>query len=164
MLKSVRKHNVSFAPIKLSEHLKNQMPAWCHLGAPPNTYHKTKDNCLKDIHQVTSVKDLRNAARKLTNLDTHTAKATCLCADCIKNRLAGCKNPDKCARAAKRILDNLTPLFNPNTSPKKDDLTLTHRRIEKNRRVRSQQNGEIIFDPSVTAKSNISECFRIFVS
>ncbi|KAG1763080.1 hypothetical protein EDD22DRAFT_777569, partial [Suillus occidentalis] len=66
--------------------------------------------------------------------------------------------------AAKRILDNLTPLFNPNTTPKKDNLTLTHRRTEKNRRLRSQQNGEIIFDPTVTAKTHITECFHIFVN
>ncbi|KAG2752633.1 hypothetical protein P692DRAFT_20724948, partial [Suillus brevipes Sb2] len=163
MLKSIRKHNISFAPLKLSENLKNQMPAWCHLGAPPNTYHKIKDKCLKQTHNIISVKDLRDAATRLTNPVTHSAKATCLCNACIDNRLAGCKNPDKCARAAKRILDNLTPTFNPNTSPKKDDLTLTHRRIEKNRRMKQQKNGEILFDPTVTAKTHISECFRIFV-
>ncbi|KAG0707132.1 hypothetical protein DFH29DRAFT_755595, partial [Suillus ampliporus] len=86
----------------------------------------------------------------------------CTCHACVENRLAGCKNPNKCAHTAKNILDNLNPIFNPNTSPRKDNLTLTHRRTEKNARMRKQQNGEIIFNPSVTSKSHISESFRIF--
>ncbi|KAG2087608.1 uncharacterized protein F5147DRAFT_588031 [Suillus discolor] len=46
MLKITRKHHVSFAPLKISENLKDQLPAWLHMGAPPRTYHKTKNNCL----------------------------------------------------------------------------------------------------------------------
>ncbi|KAG0691829.1 hypothetical protein DFH29DRAFT_818833 [Suillus ampliporus] len=115
LIKTARKHNVSFAPLKLSERLKNQMPAWYHLGAPPKMYHRTKDKCLKDTHNVKSVKDLREIAEQLTNTNTHHNTAKCTCYACIENRLAGCKNPDKCAHTAKKILDNLNPTFNPNT-------------------------------------------------
>jgi ribonuclease HI len=163
LMKTTRKYNVSFAPIKLSDSLKAQLPAWLHLGAPPKTYHKTKNKCLQTNHRVNSVKDLKETSNRLTNTDIHQTIASCACDECVENRLAGCKNPDKCARVARQILDNLTPLFNPNTSPLKDNLTLTHRRLEKNSRSRTQRDGEILFDPSITTKNHISECFRIFV-
>ncbi|KAG2744899.1 hypothetical protein P692DRAFT_20742969, partial [Suillus brevipes Sb2] len=161
-MKTTRKYNVSFAPIKLSDSLKAQLPAWLHLGAPPKTYHKMKNKCLQSNHHVNSVKDLKETSNRLTNTDIHQTKALCACDECVENRLAGCKNPDKCARIAKQILDNLTPLFNPNTSPLKDNLTLTHRRLEKNSRLSTQRDGEILFDPSITTKNHISECFHIF--
>jgi hypothetical protein len=140
------------------------MPAWLHLGAPPKTYHKGKDKCLQMAHNIKSLKDLRRLAGRPTNTNTHNTAATCPCDACIENQLAGCKDPNKCGQVAQKILDNLNPIFNPNTSPKKDNLTLTHRRQEKNIQVRTQNNGGIIFDPSVTSKNQLSECFRIFVN
>ena len=71
-------------------------------------------------------------------------------------------NTHKCASAAKKIINKLHPKFNPNASPRKDNLTLTHRRREKNTRAIVNRHGEIIFDPTVTAKTSLSECFRIF--
>ncbi|KAG2037879.1 hypothetical protein BDR03DRAFT_806265, partial [Suillus americanus] len=162
MLKAMKTNNVSFAPNKLSAQLKSQMPAWCHLGAPPKTYHRTRDKCLRSIHKVESVKDLRDMTTRLTNQGTHDATSTCACNECVEDRLMGCTNPNKCAKTAHHILDNLNPLFNPNTSPKKDGLTLTHRRLEKNSQMRTRQRGEILFDPSITSKNHLSECFRIF--
>ncbi|KAG1829528.1 hypothetical protein DFJ58DRAFT_611657, partial [Suillus subalutaceus] len=86
----------------------------------------------------------------------------CPCDECTEDRLAGCQNPHKCAQTAKDILDNLLPKFNPNTTPRKDNLTLTHRRLEKNARARKQPQGEVLFDPAITARDNLSDCFRIF--
>jgi hypothetical protein len=126
MLKVAQKHNVSFAPIKLSQELKNQMPAWLHLGAPPKTYNKRRDKCLQMAHNIKSVKDLKRLTGRLTNINTHNTTATCPCNACIENQLAGCKDPNKCAQIAQRILDSLNPLFNPNTSSRKNNLTLTH--------------------------------------
>ncbi|KAG2121045.1 uncharacterized protein F5147DRAFT_562557, partial [Suillus discolor] len=162
MLKSARKHNVSFAPLKLSEKLKNQIPAWLHLGAPPRTYNKVKNKCLQTTHNAKSVKDHRDIAERLTNINTHSNINTCICPACIENRLVGCKNPNKCTHIAQQILDSLNPIFNPNTSPRKDNLTLIYRRLEKNVRMQIQPNGEILFDPSIMTKNHISECFRIF--
>ncbi|KAG1805131.1 hypothetical protein EV424DRAFT_1265686, partial [Suillus variegatus] len=93
----------------------------------------------------------------------HLQKPSCGCTDCIEDTLQGCKNPHKCVTVAKSILDNLLPKFNPNTSPRKDNLTLTHRHLEKNVRARREQQGEITFNPSVTLKTDITDGFRIFV-
>ncbi|KAG1797201.1 hypothetical protein EV424DRAFT_1299833, partial [Suillus variegatus] len=162
MLKTAKKHHVSFAPLKISENLKDQLPAWLHMGAPPRTYHKTKNNCLRQTHQVTSVKHLRNTAERITNQISHQPQATCTCTDCINDRLAGCKNPHQCAKTAQHILDSLLPKYNPNTTPKKDHLTLTHRRLEKNAQARTQPQGEILFNPSITIWNSLTDCFRIF--
>jgi hypothetical protein len=90
------KHNVSFAPLKLSGSLKDQMPAWYHLGAPLKPYHKTKNLCLQILHKVKSVKDLKTMSNRLTRAETHQPKPTCPCNYCLEDRLTGCKNPDKC--------------------------------------------------------------------
>lgn len=84
---------------------------------------------------------------RLTNTEDHHAAATCTCNACIEDRLAGCKNPNQCAKTAQHILDNLNPIFNPNTT-----------------QMRKQQHGEILFDPSLTSKNHLSECFRIFTN
>ncbi|KAG2087607.1 uncharacterized protein F5147DRAFT_588027, partial [Suillus discolor] len=93
----------------------------------------------------------------------HQPQATCTCTDCINDRLVGCKNPHQCAKTAQHILDSLLPKYNPNTTPKKDHLTLTHRHLEKNTQARTQPQGEILFNPSITIRNSLTDCFRIFV-
>ncbi|KAG1870491.1 hypothetical protein C8R48DRAFT_596911, partial [Suillus tomentosus] len=154
---------MSFAPIKLSPTHKQQLPAWLHLGALPRTYHKLKDACLKQTHKVKSIKDLLKISNRPTTIPHHWEDQDCVCGQCISDKLAGCKNPHKCISTAATIINNLTPKFNPFHCPINDGLTLTHRRLEKNTRARTQRRGDIIFDPSVSEKSQLAECFRIFV-
>ncbi|KAJ8587399.1 hypothetical protein M405DRAFT_703302, partial [Rhizopogon salebrosus TDB-379] len=162
-LRSAKKHNVSFAPLKLSRHLKEQLPAWFHLGAPPRTYNKTSSECLRTLHNSLSVKDLTMLSARTSNSSTHHhARCNCACDPCKRDRDLGCANPHRCATTAKKILDKLHPKFNTTSSPRKDDLTLTHRRKEKNSQAVANRRGDIIFDPTVTAKTSLSECFRIF--
>ncbi|KAG1840058.1 hypothetical protein DFJ58DRAFT_667328 [Suillus subalutaceus] len=162
MLKTAKLYNMSFAPVKLSQPLKKQLPAWLHLGAPPKTYKKLRDSCLQHNHGIRSVKDLMKLNGRPLNEKHHQAKGNCTCTLCIDDRLAGCKNPQKCMLAASSILTKLTPIFSPLNTPPSDDLTLTHHRREKNSRALTQRRGDIIFDPSVTEKTDLAECFRIF--
>jgi hypothetical protein len=46
ILQTAKKHNIAFAPIKMSKQIKTQLPAWLHLGAAPKTYHKTKNTTI----------------------------------------------------------------------------------------------------------------------
>ncbi|KAG1722168.1 uncharacterized protein EDB91DRAFT_1064017, partial [Suillus paluster] len=114
-------------------------------------------------HKVESIKDIRSTSVRLLERRQHRTHHNCTCTESSNDRTAGCKNLHKCTTTARKILDNLLPKFNPNTSPKKDDLTLTHQRLEKNAQAMRQQQGEILFNPSVTEKNNLSECFHIFV-
>ncbi|KAG2029995.1 hypothetical protein BDR03DRAFT_815206, partial [Suillus americanus] len=95
--------------------------------------------------------------------NTHQKQDTCLCNDCVEDQLKGCRNPHKCTTTAESILCNLLPKYNPYSSPRKDDLTLTHRRLGKNAHARKQPRQEATFNPSITIKNNLSDGFRIFV-
>ncbi|KAH7919029.1 hypothetical protein BV22DRAFT_993416, partial [Leucogyrophana mollusca] len=166
ILKTAKKHNVSFAPNKLSTNLKKQLPAWMHLGTPPKTYNKQRNECLKINHKAITAEDLIKIAKHIqrsnNNQDQHSNRKNCKCQDCKKDRQKGCTNPHNCAQIAKEILSKINPILNPLTCPKKDKLTLTHTRIEKNRRAIISKRGDIIFDPSVMIKTSLAECFRIF--
>ncbi|KAG2346927.1 hypothetical protein BDR05DRAFT_842179, partial [Suillus weaverae] len=150
-----------------SKNLKNQLPAWWHMGTAPRTYNKTKDKCLQEKHNLKNVKDLIKTSQRLNKTNTnepHHKRKNCVCAPCKTDRRNGCKNPNKCATTAALILQKLAPKFNPNTTPIKDNLTLTHRRKEKNSRALANKRNETIFDPSITTKDTLAECFRIFVN
>lgn len=58
----------------------------------------------------------------------------CVCADCARDRLQGCRNPHACAVEAEHH----------------DDLSLTPNRKEKNKKAHETKKGEILFDPTIT--------------
>ncbi|KAG1879326.1 hypothetical protein C8R48DRAFT_570982, partial [Suillus tomentosus] len=165
MLKTAKKFNLSFAPQKLSNNLKLQLPTWFHLGAPPKTYNKSKDKCLQMNHETNTIKDLLMTSKRIcTNTTTpkHSPRKNCTCQACKTDRNNGCLNPHKCATSANTILNKLSPKLNPLTESNKDDLTLTHHRKEKNNQTFITMKGEITFDPSLTIRTCLSDCFRIF--
>ena len=156
---------LTFAPLKLSRRLKLQLPAWFHMGAPPRTYHKSNDKCLKCTHKITKVKNLMKLCKcvRLATPD-HAPWHNCKCLNCIKDQEEGCKNPHKCASTAEAIILKLSAKLNPTAPSQKDGLTLTHRGLEKNARADIANGDELTFNPSVTTRTNLSECFRIFPS
>ena len=58
LIKTAKAADLAFALLKLLKRLKLQLPAWFHMGAAPHTYHKSRDECLKQVHQVLRVKNL----------------------------------------------------------------------------------------------------------
>ncbi|KAG1850503.1 hypothetical protein C8R48DRAFT_567296, partial [Suillus tomentosus] len=167
IIKTAKKHNIIFAPIKMSKNIKKQLPAWHNIGAPQNTYHKSKNKCLQETHNVQNIKNLIKCRKRLTRLSgdpLHVPRKTCACSDCKRDKNKGCKNPHYCAQIANEILSKLAPKFNTKSKPKKDDLSLTHHRKEKNNQAHERRTGELLFDPSITIRSNVSEGFRIFTN
>jgi len=163
LIKTAKAAKLTFAPLKLSKKLKLQLPAWFHMGAPPRTYHKSRDECLKRVHKISKVKNLVKLCKRLRQGDRkHIPWHNCKCACCAEDHRKGCKDPHKCTDAAEAIILKLSPKLNPTAAPQKDALTLTHHRLEKNARADVANGDELIFNPSVTARSNLSECFRIF--
>ena len=81
---------------------------------------------------------------------------------CKTDRQNGCKDPHKCASVAEAIVIKLAQKFNPTAQIRKDDLTLMHRRLKKNAKVSVENGDELIFNPSVTTRKNLSDAFRIF--
>ncbi|KAG1818840.1 hypothetical protein EV424DRAFT_1323668 [Suillus variegatus] len=126
IIKTAKKHNIAFALIKMSKNIKKQLPAWYNLGAPQNTYHKTKNKCLQETHNVQSVKNLIKCRKRLTRIrgdPLHVPQKTCACSDCKRDRNKECKNPHHCAQTANEILSKLAPKFNTKSKPKKDGLS-----------------------------------------
>jgi len=120
LIKSAWASTLTFAPLKLSKRLKQQLPAWLHLSATPRTYNKTKDKCLQSIHRAQRTKDLIKSCKCLSPPNPqHHPRRNCTCTPCHDNREKGCKNPHKCAENAKKILDGLAPLLTPPRNPQK---------------------------------------------
>ncbi|KAG1844406.1 hypothetical protein C8R48DRAFT_617993, partial [Suillus tomentosus] len=165
LLKTAKKYNINFAPIKISKDLKKNLPAWSHIGTPTNAYHKAKTKCLNETHKSTKIKNLIKIRKRLTHIndeDRHFPRKNCPCSACQKDRRIGCKDPHKCAQTANEILFRIAPKFNTKAKPKKDGLSLTRRRKEKNHQAHKSRQGEILFDPTTTIRSNLKDCFRIF--
>ncbi|KAG2104741.1 uncharacterized protein F5147DRAFT_579826 [Suillus discolor] len=103
IIKTTKKHNIVFTPIKMSKNIKKQLPAWHNIGAPQNMYHKTKNKCLQETHNVQNIKNLIKCRKRLTRLRgdlLHVSRKTCACSNCKRDRNKGCKNPYYCAQIA----------------------------------------------------------------
>jgi hypothetical protein len=67
-----------------------------------------------------------------------------------------------CAEEAKKIIDLIPPKLNPMyQGHQHGNLSLTKTRKEHNITARAT-NDTILFDPTITSKKNLAECFRIF--
>ena len=162
IIKTAKDSKLTFAPLRLSKQLKLQLPAWYHMGAPPRAYNKLRDECLKHHHKVAKVKNLRTLIKRLKPGSNHHPHKDCTCTECNRDRTKGCKNPHRCATNANTFLLGLSEKFNPAVSRQTDGLTLTHRRKEKNARAIIQRGDETIFNPSVTTRTSLEDCFRVF--
>ena len=94
--------------------------------------------------------------------DPHRPSAYCQCRPYKADREQNCINPDACALEAQKRIELIPPKLNP-THPgyHHGNLSLTKRRRDQNVIVR-ETNGTILFDPTITSKGDLAECFRIF--
>lgn len=81
---------------------------------------------------------------------------------CQNNRTKGCQNPKKHSKTTILVLTRLKPKFNPTNNPPDNNLTLTYQHQGKDGKNLKQRKGEILFDPSITLKTNLAEGFCIF--
>jgi ribonuclease HI/exonuclease III len=168
MIKTAYTMEVNLEAIRIESEITHMMPAWSHPAVPKRTYHTGRDECLVQNHGVKTVRDLITQARQTQRITTggqrnHLPHARCECRQCREDRGNGCSNPHKCSATAGRILSKIYPKLNPEQRPQIDDLSLTPERLEKNRQAMIHMKGAITFDPSVTVKDSLDECFRIFV-
>ena len=164
MSKAAKKHNVTFAAIRLSPNLSAQLPAWYHISTNNRPLTNVASRCLLHRHKVVRVADLVAMSARIRNdrPDAPHNQDDCACADCTSDRLEGCRNPHACAQEALTRIHQIKPKLNP-LQPRghHGNLSLTKRRKAWN--VAAKQNqGAILFDPSFTSKNNLGECFRVF--
>ena len=165
MLHVAKKYGTNLAAIRLSPEIRMKLPAWYHPFAEPHPMTNTTSRCLLRKHRITTVADLVKLTTKLRNQqpnDVHTPLPNCACQDCTADRAGGCLNPHACAANALMRIHELAPKYNPlQIGEQHDNLSLTHRRKSRNILAR-QSDEEILFDPTITCKDSVAECFRVF--
>ena len=164
MLKVARTYKTNLAAIRLSPGVRSTLPAWYHPYTEPHSIASINAKCLLNNHNVKSVADLvkianGNAAR--TRNEAHTPELTCVCMGCVRDRLKGCKTPHMCALEAEARLNDITPKYNLITHERHNTLSLTPDRKARNNIAGMERKG-ITFDPTITCKDGIAECFRVF--
>jgi hypothetical protein len=166
MLKTVRKYNTNLAAIKISPHLLTQLLAWYHLSAEQCPLNSTTAKCLLKKQNISKVADLVGISARIRHPlqhPMHQPKWECACRDCTNDKSLGCVNPHGCTAEALTRLNLIQPKYNPTKQDPPDGLSLT--RLRKLRNEAAKQNkGEIIFDPTMTCKESLAECFRIFTN
>ena len=167
MLKTAYKYSIAFAPINVSQELRERLSIWQHLGTEKQPPKNPRSRCLVKAHKSIKVKDMLRVTDRLKGeyeRQIHFPVFSCHCKDCERDRENGCENPQRCAIEAQKHLGRITPKLNPIRPPNQDRLSLTKRRKERNELVAESDDEQgITFDPSVTEKRDLSDCFRIFV-
>ncbi|KAH9071068.1 hypothetical protein EDB83DRAFT_2177127, partial [Lactarius deliciosus] len=164
MLKIAKKYNTNLAAIRLSATIKSMLATWYHPGAPPRPLTNVTSKCLLNKHKITTIAELIKSAHKILERNgnqDHIPSQMCICRECVRDRLEGCRNPQACAEEALSRLSEIAPKYNPLELTAHDNLSLTHRRITRNIDARDK-DGDILFDPTITCKNSLAECFRTF--
>ena len=166
MLKVAKKYDTNLAAIRLSPGIRATLPAWYHPAAETRPIRNVNARCLLNNHATRSVADLIKLANKVserTRNNAHEPSQACVCMECVQDRLGGCKNPHACAREAETRLSDIAPKYNPLAVEHHDTLSLTPDRKARNSGdpVEGQQR---LFDPTITCKNGIDECFRVFTN
>lgn len=166
MLKTAKKFGVRLEATVVSKDLMRQMPVWFHIGANQdlnrlNNYYYA--NCLRDKHKVTTIGDIETIVIQDFSPE-HQEASNCACPYCTANRAQNkCENPSKCHKTATQILQCIAPKWNPipEQIQRMEDLT-PQQKIENREAFKTDK--EILFDPAMTLKNNISDGFRVFTA
>jgi hypothetical protein len=169
MLKTAKKYNTTIDALRLTKQLCTQLPAWYHISSNAQIIRSPTAKCLLNNHKMTTVADLIKTSACIRNPNAnqnppHQQITYCYCKDCCDNRTNGCSNPHACAQEAQTRLEQITPKLNP-LSPGNEhgNHSLTGRQKRRNE-VARVWNDEILFDPYITCKNDLSEAFRIFTA
>ncbi|KAH8982373.1 hypothetical protein EDB92DRAFT_1769350, partial [Lactarius akahatsu] len=165
MLKAAKKYGACLAAIRLSSTVRASLPAWYHLKSKLRPLNNRQSKCLLRKHNVKTVTDLVKISARIclrSPTTPHTVSPRCACEDCILDRINGCNHPHECVEEALTRVHNIIPRLNPiNLGDPHDNLSLTRHRKRQNATAR-EKNEEILFDPSITCKNDLTECFRVF--
>ena len=166
MLKIAKKYNTNLGAIRLSTSVKAKLPSWYHPGTPPRPLTNVATKCLLKKHKVSTVVELiklANKAQAQNRGQDHIPALTCICRDCVHERIGGCKNPHACAEEALEHLREIAPKYNPLEIDLHDNLSLMHRRKMSNKNAQDS-GGDTLFNPTITCRNSLAECFRTLLT
>ena len=166
MIQVAQKYQLTFTAIRLAPHLQNLLPTWYHPSAENRPMRNPATKCLIKNHRTQTIADLLKISARLRAPQQprpHEMNPWCLCRDCIQDRIRKkCKDPHQCAKEALERIRTIFPKMNPlYQGGWHGNLSLTSARKRMNIQTKSQ-NGSVTFDPTITTKNELNECFRIF--
>lgn len=166
MLKIAKKYKTNLAAIRLSPGVKTTLPVWYHPAAETRPIVNVYAKCLLRKHEIKTVANLIKTANKATDRTrngNHIPDQTCVCIECTRDRLEGCRNLHACALEAETRPNDIAPKYNPIAFDPHDNLSLTPDRKTRNTATKEEGEG-ILFDPTITCKDSIAKCFRVFTN
>ncbi|TRM58186.1 hypothetical protein BD626DRAFT_410842, partial [Schizophyllum amplum] len=117
--------------------------------------------CLRETHDVKSVREALNLVNDILEYQEHIAEQGCQCVRCHAWQRRGCPHPHACAVEAKtKLLDKLPSKWDPRV-PNRGSRKLTDAETEANESA-TQEGGRLIFDPELQEEDTVSEGMRIF--
>jgi ribonuclease HI len=165
MLKAANKYDASVEALRIDESVLGLMPAWHHIGKKPGARRRNqRTDCIYETHKARTVADLlrmSNRTKRNEGTQKHSHHPRCKCRDCKDDRELGCPSPWKCAEEALEMLKDIKPKWNGLEERLEDGLTMHKRAIEENEEM-IRQRGLVTFNPSVTVRTDINACIRIF--
>ncbi|KAF8836027.1 hypothetical protein BDN67DRAFT_862306, partial [Paxillus ammoniavirescens] len=151
ILKVARKYNLRLDAYTASDEVKRALPMWFHVGASPelnglNNHVYVK--CLRANHHITSVGQLLDFIDDIP--PEHHQCASCSCQKCRDDRqLRGCSKPMECQKLAQKLLNSITPKWNPRHLTKHELKGLTPAQIAENEKALCEKQ-EVIFNPNMS--------------
>jgi hypothetical protein len=91
---------------------------------------------------------MTNQLRRANPIDIHQDLNPCPCTSCNLDRTAGCRDPNKCCRAAQGLIKRLKPKWRPSHHQNIDGLSLTPGQKKRNTNAKDKGD-EITFNPSI---------------
>jgi ribonuclease HI len=166
MVKMAKKYNTNLTALRIQSNLRAQLPAWYHIASAPQPINSATAKCLLRNHKITRILGLIKTSKRIRDPEAipeqpHLQIRFCYCQDCATDRRNSCQFPHLCALDAQNQIQNLAPKLNPLTPGDHGNFSLTRRRKIRNE-VAKTRNDAILFDPSITIKNSLAECFRIF--
>ena len=161
MMRVAKEFKVQIHTLKPTKELKEELPLWSHPNANDFlrlSITQKEAKCMQTNHNIQTVGDAYTLSKNAN--DTHRPRKDCTCPKCTEMKEHHCKNPHKCQKMAQKLINTITPIWNPEENNPEDNLDLTPRRKKRNERA-EMNNQAITFDPNV--KLNIKQdIFRVF--
>jgi hypothetical protein len=111
MLNVGKKYNLNLEALRIPEKIKKELPAWYHIGTENNPagFNRSRaPKCLQHNHRVKTVGDLlrmTNRLRRADLNDIHQDFGQCSCTSCHTDQNTGCRDPNRCCRAAQDLIE-----------------------------------------------------------
>ena len=138
---------------------------WATVGSETCPISNHAARCLIHQHNTKTIADLIQTSAWLRNPpreNMHQPSIYCRCHDCNEDWLKQCWTLHECAKEALTRINMIFPKLNPlHWTDYHGNLSLTP--AQKNQNCIAKENNEVIlFDPSITSKNTLADCFRIF--